>query len=366
MEKNDVTIIGAGVIGLAVAAEISRPDWSIFIIEKNTTHGRGISSRNSEVIHGGIYYPQNSLKASLCVEGNRLLYEIASSHHIPHKKTGKMIVATTRRDTAVLEELYANGRANGAENLQILNKKQVGAMEPHVQAQAALHSPDTGIISVHDLMNFYLTQAQRRKAQVFYRTEILHIEKEGNHYRLTAQHDKKEVFEFSSAVVINAAGLESDKLANLLGTDYHLHFCKGSYCSLSGIRAGTIKRLVYPTPAGNQAGLGIHLTMDLQGRFKLGPDATYIERKEDYSVDALKAEIFYQSAKKFLPFLKKENIYSDMAGIRPKLQGPGEDFCDFVIREDFPGFINLVGIESPGITASPAIARHVRKKYLGG
>jgi L-2-hydroxyglutarate oxidase LhgO len=366
MEKNDVTIIGAGVIGLAIAAEISRPDWSVFIIEKNTTHGRGISSRNSEVIHSGIYYPQNSLKASLCVEGNPMLYEIASAHQIPHNQTGKIIVATTRRETIALEQLYANGRKNGVKNLQILNKNQVSAMEPHVQAQAALHSPDTGIISVHDLMNFYLSQAQSRKAQVFYRTEILHIEKEGDRYRLTAQHDKKEIFEFSSAVVINAAGLESDKLANLLGTDYHLHFCKGSYCSLSGIRTGTIQRLVYPTPAENHAGLGIHLTLDIQGRFKLGPDATYSDRKEDYSVDARKAEIFYRSAKKFLPFLKKENIHPDMAGIRPKLQGPGDDFCDFVIREDSPGFINLVGIESPGITASPAIARYVRKKYLGG
>lgn len=365
MEKNEVTIIGAGVIGLAIAAEISRPDRNVFILEKNTTHGRGISSRNSEVIHSGIYYPRNSLKASLCVEGNRMLYNIASDHKIPHRKTGKIIVATNRREAVELEQLHANGRENGAKDLQMLNKRQVDAMESSVQAQAALYAPDTGIISVHDLMNFYLTRAQSRKAQVVYRTEVLHIEKEGSHYRLAARHDQKEIFEFSSAVVINAAGLESDTLANMMGTDYHLHFCKGSYCGLSGIQPGRVKRLVYPTPDANPMGLGIHLTMDLNGRFKLGPDATYIDRKEDYSVDARKAEIFYRSVKKFLPFLKKENIHPDMVGIRPKLQAPGEGFRDFVIREDFPGFINLVGIESPGITASPAVARHVREKYLG-
>lgn len=366
MEKIDITIIGAGVIGLAVAAEISRPNLRVLILEKNATYGRGISSRNSEVIHSGLYYPRHSLKAALCVEGNRLLYEMAATHNIPHRKTGKLIVAADGRQADQLEALRANGMANGVKNLEIINRKQISDMEPHVRAQAALFSPETGIISVHDLMRFYSTQAQNRTAQMVYRTEVIGMEKEAGRYRIYTRHETGEVFDFSSAVIINAAGLESDTIANMMGADYRLHFCKGSYCSLSGLRSGIVQKLVYPTPPKDGQGLGIHLTLELNGRLKLGPDAQYIDRREDYSVDAQKAEIFYHSVKKILPFLKKENIHPDMAGIRPKLQGPNDGFCDFVIREDSPGFINLVGMESPGMTASPAIARHVREKYLGG
>jgi L-2-hydroxyglutarate oxidase LhgO len=400
MEKVDITIIGAGVIGLAIAAEIARPDLSVFILEKNQAHGGGISSRNSEVIHGGIYYPDQSLKASLCVAGNRMLYEIAAKHNIPHKKTGKLIVATEAEEVEEVEELerlYANGRKNGVPSLELITKKHITGMEPNVHAQAALHSPATGIISVHDLMNYYLSASLSRKAHIVYNTKVSQIEKESGRYRIFTHNEKGESFEFSSAVVINAAGLESDTIANMTGNNYQLHYCKGDYCSVSGVKPGVVQRLVYPVPveplpqepeapfqnatsrdwqkafnplrelgafcsgAKDHIGLGVHLTMDLNGRFKLGPDATYIERKEDYNVAPEKAELFFQHAVKFLPFLKKENIHPDMAGIRPKLQGPNDDFRDFAIKEDSPGFINLVGIESPGMTASPAIARYVRK-----
>ncbi|MGB5218179.1 MAG: NAD(P)/FAD-dependent oxidoreductase [Smithella sp.] len=361
MEKMDITIIGAGVIGLAIAAEIARPDLSILILEKNHTHGGGISSRNSEVIHGGMYYPQNSLKASLCVEGNRRLYEIAAKNQIPHKKTGKLIVAVNTTEDEALERLYANGRANGLTALEMITRKQALDREPHVDAHAALYSPDTGIISVHDLINYFLFTAQQNKTQIVWRTKVVGIEKESQYYRLVTQNSRGEVFELLSAVVINAAGLESDTIANMMEGNYQLHYCKGDYCSISGVKPGIVQRLIYPVPAKKQVGLGVHLTMDLNGRYKLGPDTTYIERKEDYNVPLEKAELFYQSASKFLPFLKKENIHPDMSGIRPKLQGPDDDFRDFVIKEEAPGFINLVGIESPGMTASPAIARSVRK-----
>ena len=361
MEKADITIIGAGVIGLALAAEIARPDLSIFILEKNHAHGGGISSRNSEVIHGGLYYPTESLKASLCVEGNRMLYEIAGKNHIPHRKTGKLIVAVSREDEDDIERLYANGRANGVTDLQLISGKQVANMESNVAARAALHAPNTGIISVHDLLNYFLVSAQNQKAQIVCNTKVTSIEKEARHYRIYSQNTQGKSFEFSSAVVINAAGLESDTIANMTGGNYQLHYCKGDYCSISGVKPGIVQRLIYPVPTRKHTGLGVHLTMDLNGRYKLGPDATYIDRKEDYNVAPEKAELFFQSASKFLPFLSKGNIHPDMAGIRPKLQGPCDDFRDFVIKEDASGFINLVGIESPGMTGSPAIAQYVRK-----
>ena len=210
-------------------------------------------------------------------------------------------------------------------------------------------------------MNYYLFRAQHNKTQIVCRTTVLGIEKESKHYRLSTQNVKGATFELTSAIVINAAGLESDTIANMMGGHYRLHYCKGDYCSISGVKPGMVQRLIYPVPARHHVGLGVHLTLDLNGRFRLGPDTTYIDRKENYQVAAEKAEQFYQSAGKFLPFLKKENIHPDMYGIRPKLQGPDDDFCDFVIQEDSPGFINLVGIESPGMTASPAIARYVRK-----
>ncbi len=359
MEKADITIIGAGIIGLAIAATLARPDLSVFILEKNSAHGGGISSRNSEVIHAGIYYPEGSLKAELCVSGNRLLYEIAVRHGIGHKKTGKLIVATNPDEMDQLERLLSQGRKNGVTSLEILGKNQIARMEPNIRAQAALYSPETGIIGAHDLMNYFLAKAQTNKVHLVCRTHVINIERDGSGWRISANNDRREEFIFSSAVVINCAGLSSDTIANMSGSDYQLNYCKGDYCGISGIKPGVVNRLIYPAPLKNHVGLGVHLTMDLNGRLKLGPDATYIDRAEDYHVAPEKAALFYEQAVKYLPFLKPENVSPDMAGIRPKLQGPGDDFADFIIRADAPGFINLVGIESPGLTASPAIARFV-------
>jgi L-2-hydroxyglutarate oxidase LhgO len=365
MESADITIIGAGVIGLAIAAEIAKPGLNIFILEKNITHGSGISSRNSEVIHGGMYYPKGSLKAELCVTGRHLLYEMAARNNIPHKKMGKLIVATNSAETEEIERLYENAKNNCVNSVELIVAKRVAQMEPNIRACAALYSPETGIISAHDLMNFFLVQARNKKTELINHTKVVRIENEACKYKIFTQSTNGDAFEFSSAIVINAAGLESDTIANMVGGSYQLHYCKGDYCSISGIKQGMVRRLIYPVPEKNQAGLGIHLTIDLNGRLKLGPDNTYISRGEDYDVAADKTSLFYQSARKFLPFLKEENINPDMSGIRPKLQGPDDGFCDFGIKEDLPGFINLVGIESPGLTASPAIARLVKKMLTG-
>ncbi len=365
MESVDVTVIGAGVIGLAIAAEIANPGLNVYILEKNADYGTGISSRNSEVIHSGMYYPEGSLKATLCVSGRQMLYDIAVRFKIPHKKIGKLIVAVARKEIRELERLYNNGLKNGVTSLSMISKREITQMEPNINAYTALHSPESGIISAHDLMNYYLACALSKKASFVYHTEVVQIEKETGGYRIFTHNESGKNFEFHSGVVINAAGLESDTIANMIGGKYHLHYCKGNYCGISGVKQGTVQRLIYPVPDKKQIGLGIHLTIDLNGRLKLGPDTTYIPRVENYNVEAETTYRFYQSARKFLPFLKEENVHPDMAGIRPKLQGPDDDFRDFIIKEDSPGFINLVGIESPGLTASPAIARYVKNILEG-
>ncbi len=365
MERVDITIIGAGVIGLAIAAEIVKPNLNVFILEKNAAHGTGISSRNSEVIHGGMYYPEGSLKATLCVSGRQMLYNLAVRNNIPHKKLGKLIVAVKPDEIADIERLHSNGLQNGVISLSIISKQQVAKMEPNIKAYTALYSPDTGIISAHDLMNYYLACALSKEASIVYHTKVTRIEKDGGGYRILTHNESGKNFEFLSDVVINAAGLESDTIANMIGGNYQLYYCKGNYCGISGIKQKIVQRLIYPVPDKKHIGLGIHLTIDLNGRLKLGPDTLYTPRIENYNVEAEITDRFYQSARKFLPFLKKENVHPDMAGIRPKLQGPDDDFRDFVIKEDSPGFINLVGIESPGLTAAPAIAQHVKNILEG-
>jgi len=365
METADITIIGAGVIGLAIAAEIAESDLNIYILEKNISSGQGISSRNSEVVHGGMYYPPGSLKATLCVAGRHLLYEIAWRNNIPHKKIGKLIVATNQKETEAIEHLYKNAQINGVDSTELISARKLAQMEPNVQACAALYSPETGIISSHGLINHFLRIAQSKKAILVNNTNVVQIDKNASGYEIHTQNARGHHYSFLSAIVINAAGLESDTIASMVGGDYHLHYCKGDYCSISGVRQGTVHRLIYPVPENNDRGLGVHLTLDLNGRLKLGPDTCYIPRLEDYSVEPQKAQLFYERARKFLPFLKKENVHPDMAGIRPKLQGPDESFRDFLIKEDFPGFINLVSIESPGLTASPAIAGYVKKMLTG-
>ena len=199
MENADITIIGAGVIGLAIAAEIARPGLNIFILEKNPTHGSGISSRNSEVIHGGMYYPEGSLKATLCVAGRPLLYEIAAENNIPHKKIGKLIVAAKPEETEEIERLHENARKNGVNSTELIGTRKIAQMEPNIKACAALYSPETGIISAHDLMNYFLLQARNKKAQLVNRTKVVRIEKEARSYRIFTQSTKGDTFDFSTA-----------------------------------------------------------------------------------------------------------------------------------------------------------------------
>jgi len=362
----DVAVIGAGVIGIAISGEIAQRNKEVFIFEKNRTFGLETSSRQSEVIHAGIYHPEHSLKTKLCIKGRSLLYELCDGHGIAYKKLGKIIVAANENGITHLEKLYEQGRKNGIEDLMLLSRTELKKLEPNVEARAGLLSPSSGILDSHSLQRFFYNRARRKGAKFVFKTEVIGIEKTRTGYKVQIK-DREGVSDFVARVVINSAGLNSDKVAQLAGIDidkasYRLHYCKGEYFSLSSKYRNLMSRLIYPTP--EQAGLGIHVTLGLDGRVRLGPNARYVETI-DYSVDETQKEAFYNSAKKFLPVIELDDLTPEFAGIRTKLQAPGEAFRDFVIAHEeqagFPGLINLIGIESPGLTASPAIAQYVGK-----
>lgn len=369
MEQVEITIIGAGVVGLAVAARLSSKYANIFVIEKENSFGQGSSSRNSEVIHAGIYYPTNSLKAKTCLEGSRMLYEICQNNKIPFKKLGKLIVATDKEETEQVQALYKQGDSNGIEALEIIDSSMIKKLEPNIRGICALFSAQTGIIDSHALMNYLCSKAKENGVGIIYQSRVKGIEKKNSLYQIETEDAQKETFKFESEVVINAAGLYSDLIAKLVGMDivklkYDLKYCKGEYFRLSAQKNRMVQRLIYPVPLQVDGGLGIHFTPDISGQVRLGPDAEYMkEKKENYDVDNNKQRHFYESVKQFAPFIKIDDIYPDMAGIRPKLQGENEAFRDFVIKEEsdngFPGFINLIGIESPGLTACVSIAKYV-------
>ena len=363
------TIIGAGVVGLAVAAELSRTRIGVLILERNQTFGQETSSRNSEVVHAGIYYARDSKKAKLCVEGNRLLYRLCDQHRIPHRRCGKLIVATEKDEEAILATIQGHARDNGVEPLEMLSARQIKALEPNVKACAALFSPATGIIHSHRLMRHYAARANKNGAQFVPHTTVSRVEKrDGAGYRVHVVYPDGQTDTFTSRWIINCAGLASDQLAESMGIDidacgYRLHYWKGEYFSLD-VPQGFIRHLVYPVPQANHVGLGVHATIDLSDRVKLGPNATYLpDRQLDYTVDAQARESFYEAACRYLPGIAVDQLHPEMTGIRPKLQKPGDPARDFIIAEEtakgLPGVINLIGIESPGLTASPAIARHV-------
>jgi len=369
VDKVDITIIGSGVVGLAIAARLNSDFGDVVLVEKESSFGQGISSRNSEVIHAGIYYPKDSLKARTCVEGNRMLYEFCRDNKIPFKKISKLIVAVNADEAKQLDALYQQGKVNGVSGLEIIDSAGIKKLEPHIQGVRALFSKETGIIDSHKLMDCLYRQAKEKGVSVVYKSRVESIRKENSLYEVNIKEGSSDSFQFKTRIVINAAGLNSDLIAATLNIDikklnYELKYCKGEYFRLSPAKSRLINRLVYPVPKQSEGGLGIHLTPDLSGQVRLGPDAEYLnDRREDYGVTRDKQGSFCDSVRKFAPFIEKGDICPDMSGIRPKLEGPGEGFKDFVIKEEsvngFLGFINLIGIESPGLTSALSIARHV-------
>lgn len=366
MEATVITIIGAGVIGLAVAAQLAGKYGEVYILEKNEKFGQETSSRNSETIHAGIYYPEGSLKAETCVAGNALLYELCQQYGIPHKKAGKLIVSTRDDEVGQLEALLEQGKKNGARDLAMLSRGEVKELEPNVEAIAAVSSPSSGIIDSYALMRFFLGRAKEKGAEIAYVSKVIGIERLPDGYRVMVENGSG-TFPFKTEVLINCAGLLSDRIAQLAGIDidqagYKLHYCKGEYFSVGSSKSGLVKRLIYPVPESGAGGMGIHNVFDVEGRMRLGPNVRYVNEL-DYKVDESQKGAFYDSVKSFLPFIEYNDLEPEMAGIRPKLAGPGEGFRDFIIRHEqdrgLPGFINLIGIESPGLTSSPAIAELV-------
>ncbi|MEM9192507.1 MAG: NAD(P)/FAD-dependent oxidoreductase [Myxococcota bacterium] len=353
----DCIVIGAGVVGLACAAELSRRH-STLVIETEAGPGRATSSRNSGVIHAGIYYPPDSLKAKTCVEGRELLYARADREGIAHRRTGKVVVAVDKREVGHLERLLRQGENAGVTGLRMWDAAALQRHEPLLRGVAALHSPVSGIVDAHGLIESYRRELLRRDGDVVLLTEVISAELRGDRVRLeTRSHG--ETTRVDASLVVNAAGLASDEMLRRSGADPEalglaLHFCKGDYFAISR-RPLPQTALVYPVP--QSAGLGVHLTIDLGGRCVAGPDTTYVD-EIDYRVDERKAAAFHESVARYFPSVALEDFSADYSGIRPKLQGPGEAFRDFVIHQD-QRMVHLLGIESPGLTASESIGRRV-------
>ena len=367
MADVSMTVVGAGVVGLAVAARLSPRHPDLVVLERRERPGQETSSRNSEVVHAGLYYPPGTLKARLCVEGNRRIYELGEEHGVPCRRITKIIVASAESEIAHLEKLLKQGQENGV-RLQMLTRDECLALEPNVPAVAGLLSPDTGIVSAHGLMDFFLQQARSAGATVQLCTEIIGLERRPADYEITVK-TGPTIEAFTSERVVNAAGLESDTVAGLAGIDldaagYRLHYWKGSYFAVGGKKARLLSRLVYPVP--NAVSLGTHAVLGLDGRVRFGPDAEYLpDRALDYHVDESKRAAFGESVRRLVPEILDDDLTPDLAGIRAKLQGPGQGFRDFVVAEESgrgrPGLVNLIGIDSPGLTASPAIAEEVAR-----
>jgi len=351
----DAVVVGAGVVGLATAARLARSDNNVVVLERLQRHGLETSSRNSEVIHAGLYYPAGSLKARLCVEGRRRLYELAGRHGIFCRKTGKLIVACAPEEIRNLERLFAQGRANGVEGLEMVDKAEIPGLAPGVRALAGLWSPETGIVDSEELMRFFLLQAQDAGAIFLWNSELTAVERKDGLYQLRVRGLADPI---PARCVVNAAGLTSDRVASMSGVDsgYRIHWFKGEYFSLR--KTLPIKPLVYPVPEARS--LGIHLTVDRQGRHRFGPNAFPVDAL-DYDVDWGHRKSFHEAASRYLPDLNLADLCPGTSGIRPKLSADGS-WRDFIIAEEsgrgLPRWVNLVGIESPGLTASPAIAEH--------
>jgi L-2-hydroxyglutarate oxidase LhgO len=367
MMDADITIIGAGVVGLAIAENVSKTHNNVFLIEKHTSFGQETSSRNSEVIHAGIYYTKDSLKARLCVEGKWMIYDYCKKYDIPFNNCGKLIVATSEEEISVIEGIRLTALKNGVDDLSFIEREQISKLEPNIFALKALFSPSTGIVDSHSLMKQYETNTYNNGCQIVYGSEVTGISQIENGYKINLFDADKKNYSFTTRILINSAGLTSDKVSEMVGIkddSLKILFCKGEYFRINPPKNRLINRLVYPVPHQNMEGIGIHVTIDMGGGVKLGPDVKYLESNiYDYKVTASKQETFYKSVKKFLPFLEFDDIAPEMAGIRPKIQKPGEPLRDFYIMEEtsrgYPGFINLIGMESPGLTSSIAIAKYV-------
>lgn len=361
MDITDCVVIGAGVVGLAVARALAMSGREVLILEGEDAFGTWTSARNSEVVHAGIYYPEGSLKAKLCVRGRELLYEYCESHKVPYQRCGKLIVATNDAQLAALDNIADAARRNNVDDLRFITGEEAMALEPELSCVGALLSPSTGIIDSHAYMLSLLGDAEAHGAVLAYCTAVtnLHWTPEGIEISINGE----DQAQLKAKMVVNSAGLAAPTVASLIEAIPAAHipkayYAKGCYYTLAG--RTPFSRLIYPIP--EEGGLGVHLTLDLGGQARFGPDVEWIE-EIDYEVDPARVERFYDAIRSYWPALKQEALSPGYSGIRPKISGPQETAADFLIsgpdEHGCSGLINLFGIESPGLTASLAIGEVV-------
>jgi L-2-hydroxyglutarate oxidase LhgO len=367
VEQVDAVVMGAGVVGLAVARSLALAGREVMVLESENAIGTGTSARNSEVIHAGIYYPAGSLKARLCVQGKQLLYAYCAERGVAHRQLGKLIVATSPEQVQALEGILSKAAANGVHDLQKLSAAEAIALEPALACEAALLSPSSGIVDSHGFMLALQGDMENAGGLLALLSPVQHIGlRQG-----TASHPMRvqtqDGTELACRVLVNAAGLSAVPMARAMaGLNPDLlpqaHYAKGNYFTLAG--QAPFSRLIYPVPEA--AGLGVHLTLDLGGQAKFGPDVQWVSDPADLQVDPSRGDAFYAEVRKYWPALADGALLPGYAGIRPKINAPSEASADFLIQgpseHGVPGLVNLLGIESPGLTSSLAIAEEVGRR----
>jgi len=366
MEQVDGVVIGAGVVGLAVARALALAGREVLVLEQEAVIGQGTSSRNSEVIHAGIYYPPGSLKARLCVRGKTLLYTYCAERGVDHRRCGKLIVAHTASQAAALPAIVEQARANGVDDLVLLTREQARVMEPQLECLAAVHSPSTGIVDSHSLMLSLQGDLEHAGGLVACHSSVARLLRSADGWVVQTEDGTR----LRANTVVNAAGLCACALAQRIEGLDPMHvpqafYAKGNYFSLAGRSPFT--QLIYPAPEPDKhlAGLGVHLTIDLGGQAKFGPDVQWVDDPTDLQVDPARGEAFYAEVRRYWPGLPDGALLPGYAGMRPKISGPHEPAADFRIdgpgQHGLPGLVNLFGIESPGLTSCLAIGEHVAR-----
>jgi len=357
MEEIDAVVIGAGVVGLASALALARRGHTVCVLEREARPGLATSTRNSQVIHAGFYYPAGSLKARHCVEGARMLYAFCEQYDVPVRRAGKLVIAHDHHDLASLERLQARGIENGVAGLALVDADFVRAREPHVRARGALFSPATGIVDAEGLVRTLARLCAQHDAFVLVRSPLVDAAVTASRVELRTPSET-----IASRVVVNAAGLYADDVSRMLGgEDFRIHPCRGEYAELVPARRDLVQGLVYPVPHQQGHSLGVHLTKTLHGSVTLGPTVRFQEPKDDYEGSRLPVTSFLEPARELIPALRIEDLRLGGSGIRPKLHGPEVPFADFLIRRDRrqPRLIQAAGIESPGLTSCLSVAEQV-------